>query len=337
LRSKKTGTCLFVVSTPAQAFFISLAPQLIGTNSILILTIKKKKEEQDILNYLKSFEWKEVHIWFLPIGNNLIGYLTILSLRLKLLRFKMNSPNIEKVFIGSYSNIYHLSLSAEFEEKSAIFLLYDGVQIISVADARNNGNFNLVDYPLLHRILGFSKPKLSSLTYVSPINLNPISNNDSFFLIENSIVKENKNYDEDIGYFIGNNLPGIGIVSREFYLKVLVHIKNTFPNKEIIYIPHPREDIEILPEIEKIFEIEKFDKIFEDHFISARDFPSTVFSFCSSILLNLIFLNTKSEILAIDIPVSEIKLESYKEPIASIYKYYAEITDKRFSLLKLKL
>lgn len=329
------GTSLFIVSTPAQAFFISLAPQLIGTNSILILTIKKKKEEQDILNYLKSFEWKEVHIWYLPIGDNLIGYLTILSLRLKLLRFKMNSPNIEKVFIGSYSNIYHLSLSAEFEKKSSIFLLYDGVQIISVAAMRNKGNFNLVNFPLLHRIFRFNKPELLSLTYVSPITLNLISDNDSFFLIENSIVKGSKIYEHDKGYFIGNNLPGIGIVSREFYLESLIFIKNNFPNKEIIYIPHPREDVEILPLIEKIFKIEKFDKIFEDQFVSASNFPGIVFSFCSSILLNLIFLNTKSKIFAINIPVSEIKLESYKEPITSIYKYYENIADNRFSLLNL--
>lgn len=330
------GTGLFIVSTPAQAFFISLAPQLIGSNSILILTIKKKKEEQEILNYLKSFAWKEVHIWYLPVGNNLIGYFTILTLRLKLLRFKMNSPNIEKVFIGSYSNTYHLSLSAEFEKKSSIFLLYDGVQIISVAAKRNEGNFNLVNFPFLHRILGFNKPELLSLTYVSPITLNPVSDNDSTLLIENSIATGSKIYEQDKGYFIGNNLPGIGIVSREFYLEVLITIKNKYPEKEIIYIPHPREDVKILPEIEKIFKIEKFDKIFEDQFISSSIFPGTIFSFCSSILLNLIFLNSKSKILAIDIPVSEIKLESYKEPIGSIYKYYENIDDNRFSLLKLK-
>ena len=41
-------------------------------------------------------------------------------------------------YIGSYSNFYHLSLVGEYEKNSKIFLLYDGMQIISVAHNRKN-------------------------------------------------------------------------------------------------------------------------------------------------------------------------------------------------------
>lgn len=334
--NRNSSKSLFLVSTPAQAFFLSLAPQLIEDKSVLILTVKKKKEEHNILKYLNSFNWEKIYIWYLPTSNSKQQYFKIVSIRLKLFWLKINLTNIEKIYIGSYTNTYHLSVAAEFIG-SKKFLLYDGMQMISVAELRSEGETKLEKYPFLYRILGYKLPHLNAITYISPIFLKDLAATDSLYLIKNSVKIEKKKYDENKCYFIGNNLPGIGIVSKEFYLNTLIRLKEEYSNKEIIYIAHPREDASILPLIGKIFPVLKLDEILEEHFLSSTEFPGSVFSFCSSVLVNLIFLDTKSELIAITIPSSKIEKENYIKPFLSIESYFKQIANRNFSVQDLNV
>lgn len=334
--NRNSSKSLFVVSTPAQAFFLSLAPQLIEDKSVLILTVKKKKEEQDILKHLHSFSWQKIYIWYLPTSNSKQQYIKIISIRIKLFWLKINLSDIEKIYFGSYTNTYHLSIAAEFKGSNK-FLLYDGMQMISVAELRSEGETKLEKYPLLHRILGYKLPHLNAINYISPIVLKELAATDSLYLIKNSVKIEEKKYNENKCYFIGNNLPGIGIVSKEFYLNTLIRLKEEYANKEIIYIAHPREDDSILPIIGKIFPVLRLDEILEEHFLSSTEFPGRVFSFCSSVLVNLIFLDTKSKLIAITIPASKIEKENYIKPLLSLQSYFEQISNKNFSVQDLNV
>lgn len=325
---------LFILSTPSQAFFLSLAPNLVPKDSILVLTVKKKEEEREMLKYLNHLNWRKIHIWYIPSTNSNSEYLKAISFKINLINLKLRNRNIQNVFFGSYLNIYHLSIVAEFEKGRNLCLLYDGLQIISVAKARNTGDFELIDYPLLHRLFGFNKPRLESIKYITPVPLYEIGKKDSYVVMKReSELKKNKEINTQLIYFIGQPLPNIGITSKEFYLEKINQLSKRFPNKRLVYIPHPREDSGIVKIIGDRFKIIKFNDIFEKEYISAKVVPGKVCSFYSSVLLNLLFLNSESEVIAINIPESEIKYKQLREHINVIYKYFNNIKSNRFSVI----
>ncbi len=73
--------------------------------------------------------------------------------------------------MGSYSNFYHLSIVGEYEKNSKIFLLYDGMQLISVAHNRKNNNVEVRNLPCFFIKLKFKQPKIESLNFVGPFSL----------------------------------------------------------------------------------------------------------------------------------------------------------------------
>ncbi|MGY5850476.1 hypothetical protein [Salegentibacter sp. F14] len=326
---------LFILSTPSQAFFLSLTANLVPKDSILVLTVKKKEKEGEMLRYLNHLNWGKILIWYIPCGNSNSEYLKVISFKVNLIKLKLKNRNIQNVFFGSYLNIYHLSIVAEFEKGRNLCLLYDGLQIISVAKARNTGDFELINYPLLHRLLGFNKPKLESIKYITPVPLYEIGNNDSYVVIKReSELKKKKEIDDQLIYFIGQPLPNIGVISKEFYLEKINQLSKKFPNKSLVYIPHPREDSEIVKIIGDRFKIIKFNNIFEKEYIAAKIVPEKICSFYSSVLLNLLFLNSESEVIALNIPESEIKHKQLRGHINNIYKYFDDIELEKFSIIK---
>ncbi|MFD1096340.1 hypothetical protein [Salegentibacter chungangensis] len=326
---------LFILSTPSQAFFVSLAANLVPKDSILILTVKKQEEEKEMLKYLSQLTWQKIHIWYIPSGNSNSEYLKAISFKIKLIQLKLRYRKIQNVFFGSYLNLYHLSIVAEFEKSNNLCLLYDGLQIISVAKARNAGNFELINYPLLHRLLGFKKPTLESIKYITPVPLYEIGEMDSYVVMKReSELKKSKEINDQLIYFIGQPLPNIGITSKEFYIKSINQLSKMFPEKKLIYIPHPREDSEIIEIIGDQFEVIKFKDIFEKEYIMAKVIPGKVCSFYSSVLLNLLYLNSESEVIAINIPESEIKYKQLRGHINVIYKYFNNIKSDKFSVIK---
>lgn len=325
---------VFVISTASQAFFLSLTPELVD-NSILILTVKSEREAQSILEFIGDLNWGKILTWFIPKNNSRTEYIKFIGLRIQILKFRYEYSHIDKIYFGSYVNQYHRSLLAEFEKKSKLFLLYDGLQIISTAHLRMQAPSENEKYPKLMRLMGFKSPELRNLNYVSPISLQ-ISDRDSLHLIRSSIVPQPKCYDPNSIYFIGQPVSSVGILNQEFYLGTLKKIKNRYQDKKLIYVPHPREKEDILASIRKIAEIMKPNVIFEQYFLLSTSFPQKVFSFYSSVLLNLVFLEAESEIISIRIPKSEIQLEDFGRKVDPIYDYFETIPAKNFKVIDLE-
>lgn len=326
---------VFIISTASQAFFLSLTPELVN-NSILILTAKSDRDAENILEYVGDLNWKKKLTWYIPKNNSRSEYIKFLILRIELWKFKKSNPNIEEIFFGSYVNQYHLSLLGEFEKNCKIFLLYDGLQMISAAHFRKNGLSLLQGYPVLMRLLAFKKPELATLNYVSPVTLD-LPDSDSLYLIKSSKSSGKRIPDSKVVFFIGQPISnkGVGVVNLNFYLKTLETLKMIHPDKEMIYVPHPRENQEILESISQIMRIKKLDIIFEKYFLNSDRLPGKIYSFYSSVLLNLIFLGTESEIISIKIPDSEM-LGIYKEKIKPVYDYFQDISSEKFKLIEVK-
>lgn len=326
-------TSLFLLSTPSQAFFLSHTPQLVS-NAVLIITVKKKEEERKILKYIKHLDWKEIHIWFTGVKENGWEQILLPRLRLKIFWFKVTHPSFEKVFIGSYVNIIHLSVLAEYEPQCRSYLLYDGLQMISTNLIRNQKEEEKVkNYPKPYKRLWFKKPEIRSLTYVSPLDLQ-VQEDDSLYLINNKEEVKEKRNSKEIIYFIGQPLPGIGLVTDQFYLESLEKFKKRFSGQKVFYFPHPREDTKLISSIKNIFEIKYNKVVFEEYFLALPNPPETVASFYSSVLTNLIFFNTNSRIIALEIPSRE--LNRYRSKVASVYNYFHIIKNDKFQIINLE-
>lgn len=324
---------LFLLSTPSQAFFLSHTPHLVK-DSFLVITIKKEEEAKKILHNIGHLNWKKIEIWYTVKKRNEPEALHLLKLRLRILWFKMRNRKFEKVFIGSYVNIVHLSLLAEYEKNSKTFLLYDGLQMISTNLLRNKSKGKYVKkYPKPYEKLYFKKPTIHSLTYVSPLDLK-VQGEDSLFLIKNTTVSEGKEKKDKVIFFIGQPLSGIGLITEEFYLESLQKFKRRFPDYTIFYFPHPREEDHMLASIRDIFEVKVNNVVFEEYFLALPNPPGTVASFYSSVLTNLIFFKTGSKIISLEIPPEEIN--RYKSKIASVYKYFHAMENEDFKVFNLE-
>ena len=125
LKSMSDSTSIFLISTPSQALFL-YHNHNVAENSILIITAAEK-DIKTIFETLEQLGWQRILVWHIPGGNDISSYYRIIRLRFKIRRLKKNCINIEKVFLGSFNNIYHKAVAAEFEKRAQIFLLYDGL------------------------------------------------------------------------------------------------------------------------------------------------------------------------------------------------------------------
>jgi len=325
---------LFIISTPSQAFFLSQTLE-VTSNSVLILTVKSKKEANKILYYLEGLHWKEINIWLVPYADDKVVYYKLFLLRIRIITLKFKFPTFSKIYFGSYANIIHLSVIAAYEPKTKLILLYDGLQMVSVNHFRNRlSTENNKKFPRAYKLLGFKEPKIKKLTYSSPLKL-IAEGEDKIEIIKRRINPKRQIIDEDIIYFIGQPLPEIGVISSEYYIATLKKLKYTY-SKKIIYFPHPREGDNLIREISKIFEIKIPETIFEEYFLNLQTIPCEVISFYSSVLVNLVFLNAPSKITSVGIPENEIRGARFIRITSTTYEYFNQISNGDFQVINPK-
>ncbi len=325
---------LFVISTPSQAFFLSQTPQFIDKSSILLITKNKIGNEEKILYHLRKFSWKKIITIDITGIETLAGYHKIFffSIYVNYL-FRIKYRNIEFFFIGSYHNLFHLGLAAMFEKKAGIILLYDGLQMLTVANGRSEASSHVREQTKIFKLFGFKSPKLHSLTFISPVKFK-IPASDKIVLIE-PIHYELPQLRENLIYFVGQPLVDGGIVSLETYISKLLLLKNKFIGTTIIYIPHPGESVQMIKNIQVHLQIQYFDLIFEEIYMSSKYFSQTVISFYSSVLINLCYLKAETDIYSIEIFPHEIKKMKNIEAISGLYRFFKEVNYKKFKVLEL--
>lgn len=310
---------LFVLSTPSQAFFLNQTTDIIGEDSILLITQSRPGLEKKVRNALSRIQWHRVIVWDFSRKNFLLTFYKIFLFRLRIAWLKSKYRNINELYIGSYNNLYHIVLAAAFERSSEIFLLYDGLQMVTVAENRKK-NVPLSIRPLFpfYRIVGLKKPLLPSITYITPLNFT-IPDFDNLLKISPTTSSSSKSLNLETMYFAGQPLVDLGVLKADCFLEKLRRIKKKFSNLKIIYIPHPKESPLILSEVEKIFELQYLSVVFEKNYLESPEFPKYVISFYSSVLVNMLYLNNNIKIYAIELKEHEI--HNYKDSILTVYNY----------------
>jgi hypothetical protein len=322
---------LVLISTPSQAFFLSHTPE-VAKNAVLVITVKHKIESKKILGFLEKFNWLEIQIWKIPQADNNFVYLKLIEIRLRLRMLKSKYHFFLNVYLGSYANLVHLSVLSAYENSTKVYLLYDGLQLVSVNHFRNkSSNENKKNFPRAYRMLGFKEPKISKLTYYSPLEMEA-KGEDEIEVIQRKERFHPNHLDEDIIYFIGQPLPDLGMVSSTFYIQTIKKLEKLLL-KRIIYFPHPRENSRLINELSNDFEIRKPETIFEEYYLQLESVPGTIISFYSSVLVNLIYLKAPSKIIAIEIPSAEINGSRFKKLVAPVYDYFHKNSNPNFQVL----
>ncbi|UZH55519.1 hypothetical protein JRG66_01070 [Salinimicrobium tongyeongense] len=325
---------LFLLSTVPQAFFLGYSPHLVK-NATLIITVRTQTEAEKIRDEVGHLPWADINTWYLPHNNGLSAYLKIVSIRWKIIKLKTKKSHYDKIYIGSYVNLIHLSVLGEYEDRSKLFLLYDGLQmVVNNFDRKQKEVESVMQFPHFFGLLRFKRPRILSLTFVTPLPLN-VGPMDSIQYISSSISLDSKIAKKNVIHFLGQPLPAFDIVSTNFYLESLEKIKKLYRGSKIIYFPHPREEESILQDIAIIFEVRKQNRVYEDYYMNLEEVPGKIISFYSSVLVNLFYFNSKSELISIYIPQKEIYNHKNKEHLAKIYNYFENISKEDFTLLKL--
>lgn len=324
---------LFILSTPSQAFFLSKAPELLE-NAVVVVTISNKKNAVKIFKYLQDINLNHTATVYLAKNNDLFKLPKIIYFRIWLLLFKQKFEIFKNVYIGSYTNFYHLGILAEYEDKAKLFLLYDGGQIIPVAKMRKTANHKVRNLPRSFVKMGIKQPQVNSLNFVAPFKLS-VSKSDSVKVLNNDARVKHPSLDESQVYFVGQPLVDLEIVSKEFYLETLRLVKDKFPDKRLVYVPHPREDKNNLKHIQNIMEIDFFEDIFEEKFLNSEIFAQTIISFYSSVLFNFCYLNAGTNLYAINIPEANFLRKSIYHNIQIIYAYIEQAKYHNLNILYL--
>ena len=328
------GNSIFILSTATQAYYLRFCSHLIE-KGILIVSVSDKAKADAVFDILKDYNWEKKYWWSGTHRNSVIEVLKIAHIRARLLLLKKQFSNITRVYMGSYTNIYHLSVAAEYERSAKILLLYDGISVMTFAKLRKANNPSIKKFPRLYKVLGFKEPELANLTFVAPYELG-VGKNDRFQKIE--IGKQSLNKKvllENKVFFIGQPFLEIGIISKKYYLDSLQWVVDQNKEKELIYLPHPREKEHNLAEIDKIMPVRKLNVVLEEYYLNSESFPKKVISYCSSVLLNLFFFNGDIDIVALKAPQEEIKLEKYVQPFKYNYEFFENLESPLFRLSSL--
>lgn len=325
---------LFIVSTSSQAFFLSKTSNIVNENAILLITKNKDGLDKKIISHLKIFPWAKILVWDIMAIENPAAYYKIFLFRIKIYLLKKKYDKINELYIGSYDNFFHLGLAAAFEDKVRLYLLYDGLQMVSVAQKRaGNRKESIRTYPKLFNFAGFKPPSLKTITYTSPLEFK-VPAVDKIIKIKSTSNKSVVLKDELI-YFVGQPLVDMGLVSFEFYLDKLNRLKTNFPEHHIIYIPHPKESPAIKKKISQIFEIKYFEKIFEQEYLEAKIFARNIVSFYSSVLMNIYYMaNGDLNVYSIALNKSEILRSESIMSISKIYEYFESNKAANFNVIR---
>ena len=325
---------VFILSTATQAYYLKFCSHFIK-DGILIVSVSDKGKADVIFDILKDYNWKKKYWWSGTHRNSAIEVLKIIRIRASFLLLKKRFPNISRVYMGSYTNIYHLTVAAEYERTAKIVLLYDGIGVVTFAKHRKANDPSIKKFPQLYRLLGYKEPVLANLNFVAPYELE-VGKQDQFqkIVIENQSPKKKVLLENKV-FFIGQPFLEIGIISKKYYLDSLQWVVDQNKEKELIYLPHPREKEHNLSEIDKIMPVEKLNMVLEEYYLNSESFPKKVISYCSSVLLNLFFFNGNIDIVALKAPQEEIKLEKYVQPFKHNYEFFEKLESPFFQLSSL--
>lgn len=233
--------------------------------------------------------------------------------------------------IGNKNSLFHIIYSLfSLTRRSNIMYIDDGASSLINARKPITVELKTLFLTIIKKIKHINDRNFYTFFNVTNSNINIYKNN--FHYLKSFLNKEVKN---DI-YLIGTNFSLLNkyysIDYKELLIKTIVFLKRKYPNKNIIYCPHRRDDF--LSEIRYIlseYNIEIFNTIIsvEYDFVKNRIYPEAVYGYGSSALFSL-------KILFDDINIFNIENPFINSNICNSYKIIAnELSQNGIKTIKM--
>lgn len=327
-------------------FFISKPLELLGAIeareqfklSDCILVIKSDKYDDTTINFLieKSGGWNSI-IRTKKKSSYGVSWL-------KLVR-KLKKEDYQYLFVRAFPIASYFVNNLNYEK---CFLLDDGTATIEIAmncktEEYFTKRFSLfkgknkkgVKYTLVEKIyktydISIEKEvnDIIFFTYFNLENLglqNVVKNEFKWLKI---LKKGSKEQDENSIYLLGSNVVNAHLLSFEDYFVTLRKISDFYEGKEIIYIPHPRENEEHLKKMtnELSFLLRKKKLNVELDFIISDEVPNHIVGTMTSALITLKMIFNEAKVNFFNLYDEKVD-SSRKDVVKEIYKYQEQYID----------
>lgn len=321
-------------------FFIRTSLEMLGaiearkqfgiTNTLLI--IKSDKRQDSTINFLieKSGDW-----------NNIIRTKKKTSYGVSWLKLikKLKKEKYKYLFTRAFPIASYFVNNLTYEK---LYILDDGAATIAIAkDYKNTGNltkrFSLFKgknkigfkYDLVQKIYASNKIKIDeNVTDVNFFTFYDLPNYEKDEYVQNnftwlhSLKNDSKKESNNKIYLIGTAVVDSKILLFEDYFTTLKRISEFYKDKEIVYVPHKREDNKELKILEKelSFKIRRNKFNIELDFLLNNEYPTHITGTISTALITLKDIYKESVIDFFNFDNTKI-IENKKKEIIDVYKY----------------
>ena len=280
---------IFIVSTPFQVIssFEAINNYNIDEYEFIITSISKNKVLQNIItnkieNSITFFNKSKIQI---------INAISLSEFLKKLLKLNVSNNKISNannyIFIGNAVSFYQNLCRLKFNYFDNLKLVYldDGNSSISLIKYGNKYIYKGI-HSKFHKLIFdlnffFFNTKISSIYSIFDINSNwiKVDNNN----LTNLKKHLNSSY-EKINLIIGSPFVELKQLSKLEYQNIIKKVVSDFQESKIIYIPHPRENINDISEylLNKNIDIINPKICIEIDLIKKKYKPVKIFSFMST-------------------------------------------------------
>ncbi len=324
---------LYIVESPLQLLnAIEAKEEFTAKKNILIVKFSnERRNNYQIEKLLKESFWDRIYkIPYIYTTKTQIIYFCFLT---RLLVWQ--KQKFQKIFIGEFrsdemwmllNNVQHIET----------FLLDDGSVTIEVQknylkeiEKYNSEKSRSKRKYILYNFFFLKAPKRKVIDLFTMFDLKPhpgqkvIQNN--FKALASKIINIDDHANSNTVFFIGSNIVERGIVNDKYFFECIEYIVNFYKanEKNIIYLPHRRENEKKLLTMKNQFGIEVLypSDLIELYFLNKKIWPKHIASFYSTALYSLKKIYKCREVDVFKLDFTQLNKE-FQSSIDSTYKFY---------------
>lgn len=326
---------LFIIRSPLQLINAIEAQKHFNTsnNELVIIHTKKNTKNKELIEAIVK-KRKLEQVFSVCAHNQDSGRSKFMTM-VKFIK-NLQKKHYKHIFIADAGSV-QMIIAANLDSQSVIHL-DDGTKTIEKQEEKLFIPQTYMNLKISRKMRYFrywlfglkpfiSKPvDLFTIFNVKALENQKIITNDYNYF--NSFQTEEKRYDKDNIYFIGQGLSESNIVSETFYLELLKRVKKQYSDKKIIYLPHRGEIIskKKLELVDGFFEINSPSLPVELEFLEKDRYPYQIIGIASTALFTLATLFKNTKVYYFKIPDEEYLNTQKKEIWNRIYSYFENET-----------
>lgn len=256
-------------------------------DGINILFYRKPFFSSNLPNaYANAVKWDDIHI--IPFFDSKLKLLLWCNFLIYILYFTiifLKTRRKAYLVIGNYTHFGNRAICNLLNKYwLRIFVIDEGLSTAKVVDDRSQLIKHNSRLSTFNRIFKTGHPD-RELTFYTNFKIES-NGKDLIFRAENVLPRSNEIHREQSStvYFIGSSLVESGIITREYFCKLINRVREVNEGREIIYIAHPREDyiFTLFPQDKIEFKILKIYGGLEKYLLDLNYIPAVISSCIST-------------------------------------------------------